>query len=54
MRPINLKIIKRDNFSKILEEEWGTHNSLESVFEELQKIKGNIEEIKIDYWVNVK
>ena len=54
MRPISLKIIKRDNFSKILEEGWETHDSLESVFEELQKIKGNIEEIKIDYWVNVK
>lgn len=54
MRPINLKVIKRDNFSKIIEEGWSSHNSLESVFEELQKIKGNIEEIKVDYWVIVK
>ena len=54
MRPISLHVIKRDNFSKILEEEWSSHNSLESVFEELQEIKGNIEEIKVDYWVHDK
>ena len=29
MRPINLKVIKRDNFSKIIEEGWTSHNSFD-------------------------
>ena len=51
MRPINLKIIKRNQFSKELEREWISCKSLEDVSKEMQKIQGNIEEITVDYWV---
>ena len=51
MRPINLKIIKRNQFSKIIEESWISCKSLEEVYDNLQEIHGNIEEIKIEYWV---
>ena len=54
MKPIYLKCVKRNQFSKILEEEWSSHNSLESVYDELQSIQGNIEEITINYWIKEK
>ena len=51
MRPINLYIIKRTQFSKIMEESWTSCNSIKEVSDEMQKIQGNIEEITVDYWV---
>ena len=51
MRPIILTKVKRDQFSKELEREWISCKSLEEVYNQLQQIEGNIEEIKVEYWV---
>jgi len=51
MRPIILTKVKRDQFSKELEREWISCKSLEDVSKEMQKIQGNIEEVRVNYWV---
>jgi len=54
MKPISLKIIKTNQFSKILEEEWIRCNSIEEIHDILQELKGNIEGIIVNYWIKEK